>query len=62
MSHLKEHSAPGKITVFSFVPCPHTTPPLDLLPWKVKKNQVYKCHWVTLCLYFVFVVHLAFPS
>ena len=41
---LKELFPPGKITVFTFVLCPHTTPPLDLLPWKMKKNQVYKSH------------------
>jgi hypothetical protein len=39
---LKELSPPGKITVFTFVLCPHPTPPLDLLPWKMKKTQVYK--------------------
>jgi hypothetical protein len=60
--YLKELSTPGKITVFSFVLCPHTTPPLDLLPWKMKKNQVYKLLQVTLCLFFLLVVHLEFPS
>jgi hypothetical protein len=48
--------------VFTFVLCPHTTTPLDLLPWKMKKNQVYQSHKVTLCLCCLFVVHLAFPS
>ena len=48
--------------VFTFVLCPHTTTPLDLLPWKMKKNQVYQSHKVTWCLCCLFVVHLAFPS
>ena len=33
--------------VFTFVLCQHTTTPLDLLPWKMKKNQVYQSHQVT---------------
>jgi hypothetical protein len=28
----------------------------------MEKNHVYKSHLVTLCLFFLFVVHLAFPS
>ena len=48
--------------VFTFVLCPHTTTPLDLLPWKMKKNRVYQSHNVTWCLCCLFVVHLAFPS
>jgi hypothetical protein len=39
---IKRTFPPGKITVFTFVLCPHTTTPLVLLPWKMKKNQVYK--------------------
>ena len=58
---IKRTLCSGKITVFNFVLCPHTTTPLDLLPWKMKKNQIYKSHQVTLCLCFLFVAHLAFP-
>jgi len=47
--YLKELSPPGKLKVFPFVLCPHTTLPLDLLPKEMKKNQVYKSLQVTLC-------------
>jgi len=35
---------PGKCAVFTFVLCPHITTPLDLLPWKMNKNQIYNSH------------------
>ena len=48
--------------VSTFILCPHTALPLDFLPRKMRKNRVYKSHKVTLCLFFLFVVHLAFPT
>jgi hypothetical protein len=53
---LKELSPPGKFNVFTFILCPHTTMPLDLLPWKMDKNQVYKSHEATWCLFSRFIV------
>jgi hypothetical protein len=60
--YLKEVFPPGKITVFTLILCPHTTLPLDLLPWKMKKDQVYKSLHVTVFFCFLLVVHLAFPN
>jgi hypothetical protein len=35
------------LDVFTFVLCPHTTPPLDLLPFKTKKNQISQGDFVS---------------
>jgi hypothetical protein len=43
-SLVKRTLCTGKSAVFTFVLCPHTTPPLDLFPWKMRKTQVYKSH------------------